>query len=134
MLEVDCLDRMLDYRRAPTLLTTDRRSDRRSARPIALRRISCQARSAGVQFGDFESPPDVLARPNHCQTNRSLPWGLLPYRARRRLANRAKRWLNTQAVECMTAELLNQRDPEGEVVSWLRAIRRLAGVFTDTSR
>ena len=47
-------------------------------------------------------------------------------RARKRMAYRAKRWLNTDVVEHMTPELLSQRDPQGEVLSWLRTIGQLA--------
>jgi len=34
----------------------------------------------------------------------------------------AKQWLNRQAVERMTVEMLDQRDPDGEVRGWLEAI------------
>jgi hypothetical protein len=44
----------------------------------------------------------------------------------RRLIYRAKRWLNRQAVMQMTADLLAQRDPEGEVLRWLRLITEMA--------
>jgi hypothetical protein len=36
-----------------------------------------------------------------------------------------KRLLNTEAPRHMTAELLAQRDPAGEVVGWFREIGRL---------
>ncbi|MEQ8788433.1 MAG: ATP-dependent endonuclease [Pirellulaceae bacterium] len=88
---------------------------------------------ACVEFSDFDSPPEILAQANYCQTCPSLPWEQLPYRARRRLTNRVKRWLNTQAVEYMTPELLAERDPDGEVASWLQAIQRLAGLADVTA-
>jgi len=40
---------------------------------------------------------------------------------------RAKRWLNRQAVEHMTLELLAERDPAGEVLQWFAVIARMAG-------
>lgn len=85
-----------------------------------------QAGGGSVEFGDFDSPPDLLARVNYEQFCPSVAWDLLPYRARKRLANRAKRWLNRSVVDCMTPELLRQRDPAGEVLSWLHTIGRLA--------
>jgi hypothetical protein len=86
-----------------------------------------QAGGGRVEFGDFDSPPDLLARANYQQFGPSLSWDRLPYRARKRLANRAKRWLNRSVVDCMTPELLGQRDRAGEVLSWLHTIGRLAG-------
>ncbi len=53
------------------------------------------------------------------------PWEQLPRRAHRRLANRAKRWLNTMAADHMTVGLLRQRDPQAEVTSWFKAIAGL---------
>lgn len=52
-------------------------------------------------------------------------WPTLLYRARQRLIFRTKRRLNTLAVDQMTAELLAQRDPAGEVLGWFHAIHEL---------
>ena len=52
-------------------------------------------------------------------------WQTLPYRARQRLIFRTKRRLNTLAADQMTAELLAQRDPTGEVLGWFHAIHEL---------
>lgn len=52
-------------------------------------------------------------------------WSALSPRARRRLIYRTKRRLNTESVQHMTAELLAERDPAGEVVGWMRAIAEL---------
>ena len=41
------------------------------------------------------------------------------------MTNRAKRWLNTAAVEQMTVTMLNERDCDGEIVSWLLTINDL---------
>ena len=43
-----------------------------------------------------------------------------------RLAARAKRGLNTRAVEQRTAERLAERDPTGQVLSWRRVIDKVA--------
>ena len=53
-------------------------------------------------------------------------WERLDRRPRVKLANRAKHWLNTSAVEQMTVSLLQERDPDGEIISWLETIGRLA--------
>lgn len=52
-------------------------------------------------------------------------WPTLSYRARQRQIYRVKRLLNTEAVRHMTAELLAERDPAGEVIGWFREIGRL---------
>ncbi|MDB5389501.1 MAG: hypothetical protein JWM11_5147 [Planctomycetaceae bacterium] len=54
-------------------------------------------------------------------------WEELSPRARRRMANQAKRWLNTDAVDRMTLAMLIQSDPAGELLSWLRAITDAVG-------
>jgi hypothetical protein len=59
-------------------------------------------------------------------TRPGLSWEMLTPRARRRLAYRAKRWLNTTAADAMTVYMLRERDPAGEVRSWLLSIAALA--------
>jgi hypothetical protein len=54
-------------------------------------------------------------------------WGELSTRARRRLRNRAKSWLNTLAVDRMSVARFAERDPVGEIRGWLRIIAELAG-------
>jgi hypothetical protein len=79
-----------------------------------------------VAFTDDDYLPDLVARLEYEQRGRTIPWHQLPARTRKRRHNHAKRWLNTAAVDRMTAERLARRDPEGEVCSWLRTIARLA--------
>ena len=55
----------------------------------------------------------------------SLGWQTLSYRAKRRLAQHAKRWLNGVATLHMTADLLDQRDAAGEVRGWFETIVQL---------
>ena len=50
-------------------------------------------------------------------------WPNLSYRARQRLIYRTKRRLNTEVVGRMTATLLAERDPAGEVVGWFQQMR-----------
>ena len=54
-----------------------------------------------------------------------MKWQNIPSRKRRQMKHRAKRWLNTDAVEAMTPQLLTEQDPEGDVLSWLEAIQWL---------
>jgi len=79
-----------------------------------------------ITFDDFDPAAEVAAKSLYQRGLDGTPWELLPPRARRRMANRAKRWLNTKAADHMTVDLLRDRDPDGEVISWLKAIGRLA--------
>lgn len=54
------------------------------------------------------------------------PWSELPRRARRRFRERAKTWLNRDAVSRMTPGRLAERDLGGEVADWLTTISFLA--------
>lgn len=76
-----------------------------------------------ILFGDYDCVTTTLARkwyePRH-------DWSEIPWRNRSRFSQRAKRWLNTIAVEQMTDELLEQSDPAGDQWDWFRTIARMA--------
>jgi putative ATP-dependent endonuclease of OLD family len=81
------------------------------------------AKGIRILFSDADSVADVASRaclPPHCQ------WDDLSHRAKRRLRNRSKKWLNTTAVDRMTPARLAQQDPVGELEGWLRTIGDLA--------
>jgi len=89
-------------------------------------------RSAGdviVAFDDFDSVADLTAKQLYQADGDTSPWELLPKRARSRKANRAKRWLNTTVADQMTLAMLNERDADGELKSWVMTIRQLANSF-----
>jgi hypothetical protein len=102
---------------------TRKRSVENYLHPLALER----AGGVPIEFGDFDPLADLVAKASFEKSQPSMPWELLPRRAWRRLANRAKRWLNTRVVEQMTPELLDAADPDGEVIGWLESIRCMAG-------
>ena len=77
-----------------------------------------------VDIDDDCDVPEMLARQLLIQNGPA--WNALPHRARKRLRYYAKRWLNTQGVQRMTPALLAERDPAGEVQSWLTTMARLA--------
>ena len=62
-----------------------------------------------VDFGDWDSVAEVIARQRYLPDIDGKPWELLSRRARRRLIYRTKRWLNRRAVDQMTIELLRAR-------------------------
>ena len=52
-------------------------------------------------------------------------WADLSRRSQQRLIYHTKRRLNVETVRAMTAELLSERDPYGEVMEWFRVIASL---------
>ena len=75
-----------------------------------------------IVVNDEASMALAVARDWDHRQPQACPRDALASRARRRIAARSKRWLNTVAVNAMTLGLLHQRDPAGELLSWLRAI------------
>lgn len=100
---------------------TQKRAIENYLHPDAIREVS----DLEVAFSDFDDVPGLVARAAFRQAH-SQSWTSLSRRARCRLRDNAKRWLNRQAVERMTSERLAERDPEGEVIGWLHTIAELS--------
>ncbi len=79
-----------------------------------------------VAVTDDANVPELVARRVNEGHESGVGWDDLPARARKRLCYRAKKWLNTRAVEQMTAARLAERDG-GEVRGWLETIAALSG-------
>ena len=78
-----------------------------------------------VDFDDFDCVAEIAARKLYQQRPGEIPWQLQARRSQSRMANRAKRWLNTTVVEQMTRDMLRESDPNDEIQSWLLAIKDL---------
>ena len=83
-------------------------------------------------FGDFDDVAEIAAKATF-NPKEGGSWESLSRRARRRLRDKAKKWLNREAVDRMTPERLAERDPAGEVIGWLRTIAELATAPVDAS-
>ena len=79
-----------------------------------------------MKIDDFCPVAELAARRLYEASPRRDPWDSLSQRARKRMANRAKKWLNTRALEQMTTDLLVQRNALEEVSFWLNTIHQLA--------
>ena len=79
-----------------------------------------------IEFGGTDDVPALVAQGSYEGFSPTTPWNELSPRARKRGCERAKRWLNTDAVEAMTPALLAERDPHGEITTWLATIAELA--------
>ena len=75
-----------------------------------------------IQYDDFDCVAKRAAREFYKQSPGKRSWDSQSLRSQNRMANRAKQWLNTIAVEHMTAKLLMERDPGREIKSWMQAI------------
>jgi hypothetical protein len=85
-----------------------------------------EARGVVIDISDDDSIAERVAQRLYEQEEGHLPWSELLPRNRRRRRNRAKQWLNTAAVDRMTPQRLAERDPDGDVRSWLETIARMA--------
>jgi len=78
------------------------------------------------EFGDHDCVASEVAQRIFNSRHDDYSWEQLDRRPQVKLRNRAKHWLNTSAVEQMTVSLLQERDPDGEIISWLETIGQLA--------
>jgi hypothetical protein len=83
------------------------------------------ARGLQVAFTATDDVAEIVARAAWVPTPESPTWIDLSRRARRRQRDRAKTWLNTDAVDRMTAQRLAESDPAGEIAGWLALIAAL---------
>ncbi|HEY5312924.1 MAG TPA: ATP-dependent endonuclease [Pirellulales bacterium] len=99
---------------------TSERSLENYLHPHAIR----EARGLVLAYGDTSDVPELAAKASFIAQD-GTSWQMLSRRARRRLRDKAKIWLNTAAVQQMTPVRLSERDPSGEVATWLKAIGEL---------
>jgi hypothetical protein len=121
---VDVLNQRPGYR----AVLTAKRAIENYLHPDAVR----EACGIEIAFGDFDDVAETAARTTFSQNERGS-WESLSRRARRRLRDKAKKWLNRDAVDRMTPERLAERDLDSEVISWLRTIAELATTPVDAS-
>ncbi|PHS04718.1 MAG: ATP-dependent endonuclease [Blastopirellula sp.] len=88
------------------------------------------AQGIKILFDSFGFVAELATQACFLKNSPDITWEQLSHRARSRMANRAKQWLNTKAVEQMTVELLLENDPQGEIISWLKQIVQLANPKT----
>lgn len=88
--------------------------------PTAIEKVS----GVVITFSDSEDVPGKVW--NGLYGGAAHGPGKRSRRHRRRTINRIKQWLNREAVDAMTPELLAQQDPAGKIRNWLRTIQQLA--------
>jgi putative ATP-dependent endonuclease of the OLD family len=73
-------------------------------------------------IADFDDVPMMLAEALHSADPAAPSWSTLPHEKQKEKAGRAKRRLNQECADNMTAALLAESDPAGEIAGWLTAI------------
>ncbi|MHC2071083.1 ATP-dependent endonuclease [Bremerella sp. T1] len=101
---------------------TRKRSLENYLHPAAIREVA----PIELTFGDFDPVAILVAKQLYESGLHDRPWELLSRRSQNRQSSRAKRWLNTQVAAHMTIDHLRNRDPEGEIATWLTTIGQLA--------
>lgn len=114
---------MVNSRRGCRAVVMSKRSLENYLAPIAV----LEASGISIAISDDDNVPELVARRAHESQEHHVPWEQLPIRARKRLRDKAKKWLNGRAVERMTPERLAESDPSGEVRTWLAIIANLSG-------
>ncbi len=77
-------------------------------------------------FADFEDVPETVAQAVHAASG-GEPWANLTDPKRAEKVKKAKRQLNSAAVQKMTVARLAATDPNDEIRSWLAAISQMVG-------
>jgi putative ATP-dependent endonuclease of the OLD family len=78
-----------------------------------------------ANFGPFEDVPQVIARLVHEASGSQTPWDQLSPETKGQKEKRAKRTLCSRAARHMNLILLNEVDPDGDILRWFTAIRDL---------
>jgi hypothetical protein len=112
---------LVRQRRGCRAFVTLKRSLENYIHPRCLKEIS----GIELSFDDQDDVAEMVARRCHVRRASEAAWDELPSRAKKRCREHVKRWLNRAAVARMSAELLAERDPIGEVRSWLEAVAAL---------
>jgi hypothetical protein len=80
---------------------------------------------AKVLFGDFDDVPLIVAKAIHESSDSDIPWDEVTPKKKSEKSRKAKIWLNQKAVLAMTPDMLNEIDPNGDVVGWFDEISRM---------
>ena len=77
-----------------------------------------------ITFGDFDDVPSMIAEFKH-QNNSSITWDNLEKDKKSKKISKVKKWLNIEVTKFMTPNLLNERDPNDDIRTMLRAITKV---------
>ncbi len=76
-----------------------------------------------LAFGNMDDVPQLVAMTQHNNAPDGNPWATLSDEKRKKKISNAKRRLNSEVVQQMTWSDLQISDVNGDIISWLEAIR-----------
>ena len=76
-------------------------------------------------YGAFDDVPLRVAEAVHCASGSAKAWAKLANEDREDKESRAKKTLNSIAVKLMTKAMLDEMDPEGDVLTWFDDMKPL---------
>jgi len=86
--------------------------------------ISAVRQDVTLSFGDFDDVPELVAQAVHGLSESETAWDELSDKKKGKKNSRAKQWLNVDAVLAMTPQLLDEKDPNGDVRGWFSTISK----------
>lgn len=75
-----------------------------------------------VTVEDHNDIPELVAEQLHLANDGQVAWAALSQEKREKKTRRAKKRLNSEAAEAMTVQMLDERDSNRDIRSWLAAI------------
>lgn len=76
-----------------------------------------------IAFSDMDDVPELVAMTVHNSVPGAVPWAALADDKKKKKVSNAKKRLNTDVVQQMTWADLQISDANGDIISWLEAIR-----------
>lgn len=73
---------------------------------------------------DYADISEIVAKERHYASESPNKWEDLSEKKQSKKIKNAKNWLNNHVVKRMTFENLNERDPDGDILSWLEEIKQ----------
>jgi len=76
-----------------------------------------------IVFGDLDDVPEIVARTQHTNSPGANPWAGLDEETKKKKVSHAKRRLNREVTQIMSYHQIQESDANGDIISFLSAIR-----------
>ncbi len=75
-----------------------------------------------ISFGDYDDVPLLVAKAIHEASESDKLWDSVSDKKKAEKMSKAKARLNTEAIRCMNPDMLAEKDPNNDVLSWFEQI------------
>jgi putative ATP-dependent endonuclease of the OLD family len=113
-----CVDEINSRKNCKATLTSKREMEN-YLHPIA---IKSAVDNLALSFTDFDDVPTLVAKGIHEASEADKSWESVTEKKKDDKVRRAKIRLNTEVIRCMTPEMLDEIDPQNDVLSWFGSI------------